>query len=120
MTQVFKALTPYRKIIAAQAVSEGLPMQRPLFMHYPDDAGTYDIQYEYLLGRDLLVAPVYRPGKQTWSTYLPEDNWIHLWTGDRFTGGDTVEVSAPLGQIPVFYRADSEFAALFEKIGAEY
>lgn len=119
-TQTFKALTPYRKTVVAEAVNQGLPAQRPLFMHYPDDDGTYDIQYEYLLGRDLLVAPVYRPGKQAWSTYLPKDNWIHLWTGEHFTGGDTVEVQAPLGQMPVFYRADSAFASLFEKIGAKH
>ncbi len=104
----------------AEAVNQGLPAQRPLFMHYPDDDGTYDIQYEYLFGRDLLVAPVYRPGKQAWSTYLPKDNWVHLWTGEHFTGGDTVEVQAPLGQMPVFYRADSAFASLFEKIGAKH
>lgn len=44
-----------------------------------------------------------------------EDNWVHAWTGEAFRGGE-VTVNAPIGKPPVFYRADSEWAALFASL----
>ena len=44
---------------------------RPLFLHYEDDAHTYTLKYQYLFGRDLLVAPVYEEGRSDWTLYLP-------------------------------------------------
>ena len=85
-------------------------------MHYENDEKTYDIKYEYLYGRDILVAPVYEPGKTKWTVYLPEDKWIHLWTGKEYNGGD-IEVEVPLGRPAVFYRKESEYVELFKKIG---
>ena len=47
--------------------------------------------------------------------WLPEGDWVHLWSGERFTGG-WVEVPAPLGEPPVFFRSASAFAALFREL----
>lgn len=56
-------------------------------------------------------------GRQDWSTYLPAGaDWVHLWSGDHYGGGQEVTVSAPLGKPPVFYRAGSSNAALFAGI----
>ena len=53
-------------------------------------------------------------GAARWSAYLPAGpEWRHVWSGETFTGGETVEVVAPIGQPPVFYRTDSAHAALF-------
>lgn len=112
MTTVFTTLKPYLKQAVAQNAKTGLPVMRPLFLHYEEDARTYTLKYQYLLGRDLLVAPVYDQGRDDWTLYLPEDNWVHLWTGETYRGGD-VTVAAPLGKPPVFYRADSEWHTLF-------
>ncbi|GAI91776.1 unnamed protein product, partial [marine sediment metagenome] len=87
----------------------------PLFIHYENDKKTYDIKYEYLFGRDLLVAPVYENGKDRWKVYLPKDNWVHLWNGTKFNGGE-IEVEAPIGKIPVFYRKSSKYEDLFKEI----
>ena len=116
MTRLHVALLPY----ARAALSEpGLPAQRPLFLHFPDDQATFALQGSYLYGRDLLVAPVVCAGAQTWPVYLPAGvDWVHLWSGARFRGGRTVTVAAPFGQPPVFWRDDSPFAALFEQIEA--
>ena len=73
----------------------------PLFLHYEDDAHTYTLKYQYLLGRDILVAPVHEEGRSDWTLYLPEDNWVHAWTGEAFRGGE-VTVNAPIGKPPVF------------------
>ncbi|WP_318366041.1 alpha-glucosidase [Enterobacter sp.] len=117
MTTVFTTLKPYIKNAVAQNAKTGLPVMRPLFLHYEDDARVYSLKYQYLFGRDLLVAPVYEEGRDDWTLYLPQDAWINLWTGERCDGGD-VTVAAPLGQPPVFYRADSEWASLFSTLRA--
>ncbi len=117
MTTVFTTLKPYIKNAVAQNAKTGLPVMRPLFLHYEDDARAYSLKYQYLFGRDLLVAPVYEEGRDDWTLYLPQDAWINLWTGERCDGGD-VTVAAPLGQPPVFYRADSEWASLFSTLRA--
>ncbi|BAP86634.1 alpha-glucosidase [Paucilactobacillus hokkaidonensis JCM 18461] len=118
-SQIFVDLTPYRKAIVKENHEDGLPVQRPLFMHYEDDPQTYDIQYEYLFGSDLLVAPVYKADQKRWTVYLPDDKWIHLWSGQAFGQGQHL-IEAPLGEIPVFYRRQSKFVAIFKQLKEKY
>lgn len=118
MTHIFAALKPYIKQAVALNSQSGLPVMRPLFLHYEDDAHTYSLKYQYLFGRDLLVAPVYEEGRSDWTLYLPQDSWVNLWTGEPHCGGAEVTVAAPMGQPPVFYRAGSEWAELFASLRA--
>ena len=105
MTRIYVALAFYVRQLSAQAAAHGLPLQRPLFLHYESDRQTYTIQDQYLYGEDLLVAPVHEAGRDSWEPYLPAGTvWIHLWSGIEFTGGQRVKVAAPLGQPPVFIR----------------
>lgn len=114
-TQIFTKLTAYRQAVVNEAVTSGLPAQRPLMMYY-DEPAADNCQTEYLFGRDLLVAPVVQPHQASWTVYLPDDQWINLWTGETYTGG-TYDVPAPIGQTPVFYRQSSTFTQLFKEIG---
>ena len=114
MTDVYTKLKSYIKEAVKVNSERGVPVQRPLFLHYEDDEKTYDIKYQYLLGRDILVAPVYEEDKEEWELYLPDDNWVHFWTGKEYTGGE-IKVKAPLGQPPVFYRKNSKYRELFEE-----
>ena len=116
MSKVYTTLAPYTKDIVKENSNKGIPVQRPLFMHYEHDEKTYSIKYEYLYGRDILVAPVYESGKTKWNVYLPEDKWVHLWTGKEYNGGN-IEIEVPLGMPAVFYRKESEYVELFKKIG---
>lgn len=117
MTRLYVGLRPYLQSLVAEADTTGLPLQRPLFLHYEHDLATYTIQDQYLYGRDLLVAPVHAEGKNDWSAYLPaSDQWQHLWSGERFAGGQRVAVAAPLGQPPVFIRVGSQWQDLFETL----
>lgn len=115
MTRVFTTLKPYIKAAVAQNAKTGLPVMRPLFLHYEDDARAYTLKYQYLFGRDLLVAPVHEEGRTDWTLYLPQDTWVNAWTGETCQGGD-VTVEAPLGKTPVFYRQQSEWADLFSTL----
>lgn len=119
MTNIYVDLAPYTKMLVKENAEKGIPVQRPLFMHYEDDPKTYEIQYQYLYGRDILVAPVYHEGVKEWNVYLPEDEWIHLWTGQSFSKGN-IRISAEIGYPPVFVRKGSSWIELFEKIRHKY
>ena len=117
MTRIWVHLVPYLRSLVAEAGSRGWPVQRPLSLHHEGDPRTHAVQDAYLYGRDLLVAPVWRAGHATWTAYLPSGaDWVHVWSGDRFTGGAAADVAAPLGAPPVFYRTDSPFAGLFRAL----
>ena len=99
-------LKPYLKACEKALVTEGLPVQRPLFYHY-DEEEAYTVRDEYLLGRDILVAPVIEEGASKRAVYLPEDEWVDFWTKEAYGGGHYT-VPAPLGRIPVFVRKEAE------------
>lgn len=109
-----KQLLPYISDVIKENTEKGLGTMRPLFMHY-EDKECLDIAYEYLFGRDILVAPVYETGIKEWQVYLPEDEWVHLFTKEEYRGGK-VTVNAELGNIPVFYRKKSQFEELFKNV----
>jgi len=114
-TRVWCHLAPYLRALSHEAATTGLPLQRPLFLHHENDRRLYAIQDHYLLGRDLLVAPVHAAGVSTWTVTLPAGvEWVHVWSGARYAGGGAVIVDAPIGSPPVFYRGDSEYAVLFD------
>lgn len=115
--KIYTHLFPYRKVLIQEAKDYGYPLVRPLYFHYPDDEKTYNINYEeFLLGEDLLVAPVLDPETNKKQIYLPEGDWIELWTGKSFSGKETITVDAPIGKIPLFYKANSKYKELFETI----
>lgn len=115
-SRVHARLAPYVRHLCDEAVATGLPAQRPLFMHYPNDPSLYAVQDQYLYGSDLLVAPVIEEGADMRVVILPgEHAWRHVWSGKDFSPG-THKVDAPIGQPPVFYRADSRFAGLFASL----
>ncbi len=118
LVKLHSGLLPYVKTLVAEQRETGLPLQRPLFFAY-DEPFAYDEQFEYLYGRDLLVAPVWHPDVSAWEVRLPQDEWVHLWTGAPY-GGGTFTVPAPLGEIPVFYRKASDFAPLFASLAEAY
>lgn len=118
LVDIYTMLSPYTKELVAENARKGTPVQRPLFLHY-DETPCYEEQFSYLLGRDILVAPVYEEGKESRTLYLPKDEWVHLWTGKEYGQGE-VTVEAKLGDIPVFYRKSSDNTELFETIRAKY
>lgn len=116
-TRIWVALTPYLRALSAEAATTGMPVQRPLFLHFEDDPATYAIQDHYLYGPDLLVAPVHAAGATDWPVYLPAGaDWVHIWTGAQHQGGQRITVAAPIGAPPVFRRAGSAYTELFHSL----
>jgi alpha-glucosidase (family GH31 glycosyl hydrolase) len=88
-----------------RAVASGKPLMRALFFDVADDDRIWDFPQQYLLGDDLLVAPVTAPGVTTQRVFLPPGAWVDAWTGERFLGPDVIERDAPLDRIPAFITA---------------
>ncbi len=118
MSTVFTTLAPYHQSVVQEYIDTGLPPIRHLAIEYPEDRLSHVTTTQFLYGSDLLVAPVLRHRRRRRRVYLPEDRWVHLWTG-RHYGAGRHGVDAPLGYPPVFYRASSVFGETFERIKAE-
>ena len=115
MVDVHVKLKPYLQNLSEEYQKSGLSPFRGCFLHYENDPELRDIKYQYMLGSELLIAPVIKPNQDKWKVYLPEDNWIHFWSSGEYQGS-WVTVDAPLGNPPVFYKKDSKFSDLFESI----
>ncbi len=119
MSAIRVDMKPYVVAAADQAYKQGLPLQRPVFMHYPEETAFHECDASYLFGRDVFVHPVVRPDAQTQTLTLPDDAWVHLFSGRRYRGGTHV-IDVPLGSPPVFYRETSPFSSLFETVMKRY
>ena len=107
------ALRDYLLAAAKLAREEGVPMWRPLLYEFPNDPATYNIDDEFFLGSDLLVAPVLSESGER-PVYLPCGEWVNAWTKEKVTGPKTFTVRPGVAEIPVFIRA--ERAADFERV----
>ncbi|WP_024865110.1 alpha-glucosidase [Butyrivibrio sp. FCS014] len=106
-SRMHAALKPYLKRLILDNANRSLPVMRPLFYHY-DESRAYTETTEYLLGKDILVAPVLQEKAVSREVYLPNDKWVHLFTGLEYKGG-IFKIEAPLGCPPVFIRRSSEY-----------
>jgi alpha-glucosidase len=64
----------------------GLPLLNPLFFHYPEDANTFGIEYQFFYGDDILVSPVLEENSTSVSIYLPNGTFYDWWTLERIQG----------------------------------
>ena len=110
-SKIYRGLAAYRKRLVEEAATKGFPLCRHLFLHYPDDPNTHGLRYQFLLGRDVMVAPVLDKGAESVEVYFPpDDQWTDLWTGaPAGKPGSWVEMPAPIGKPAVFLRAGGAF-----------
>ncbi|HKH40665.1 MAG TPA: TIM-barrel domain-containing protein [Solirubrobacterales bacterium] len=87
-----------------KALRTGIPPTRPLWLAYPRDRTARAQDQEWLLGPDLLVAPVVEQGATSRSVYFPAGCWRSPVTGQRYKGPRSAVVPAPLTELPRFFR----------------
>ncbi|MBC7289287.1 MAG: DUF5110 domain-containing protein, partial [Armatimonadetes bacterium] len=121
------ALIPYIYSCAYETWQTGEPLCKALYMEWPELEEAYQHDDEYLFGHALLVAPVAEPADTTAGPpgavqpalsaaadegpvarrqiWLPPGQWLDWWTGQVFSGGQTITYAAPLQRLPLFLRA---------------
>jgi alpha-glucosidase len=112
LTKLHAALRPYLERVLLEA-REGVPALRPDFWEALDYGESRD-PYSYFFGSELYVCPVVAPKTEYRQVFLPEGEWVHLWSRRELTGGKEYRVRCRLGRIPVFYRKGSPFAEVFK------
>jgi alpha-D-xyloside xylohydrolase len=104
-------IRPYVMAQMREARETGLPPMRPLFLDFPADETGWQVADQFLLGSDVLVAPVTEAGARQREVYLPAGaDWVDAWTGEPVAGGRWLTAPAPLEQIPVYLRAGGQVA----------
>lgn len=105
-------LRPYIAEQMATAARDGLPPMRPLFLEFPEDETAWTVADQFLLGPDLLVAPVTAAGAVSREVYLPaRARWRCAWTDTTYEGGTWHTLDAPLDRIPLLLRDDAQLPA---------
>jgi alpha-D-xyloside xylohydrolase len=102
-TRLKMRLMPYLAGAARQAYGEGLPMMRAMVVDFPDDPACTHLERQYMLGDDLLVAPVFSSGGEV-AYYVPEGVWTHYLTGERVEGGRWVRERHGFDSVPLLVR----------------
>lgn len=114
--QIREALKPYITDAMREAHEKGTPVIKPLFYDFPADEACWDHEESYLFGHDLLVSPVTKEGAREKKVYLPAGaEWIEVWNGRKYEGGQYVTVEAPLEDIPLFVKENAEVLKLLKK-----
>jgi alpha-glucosidase len=97
-------LLPYIYNLFWEAATTGAPILRPLLYHFPNDSKTYTLYDQVLLGASLMAAPIYRPGVEYRSVYLPTGTWYDWWSGESYEGPIHILAHAPLERMPLYVR----------------
>ncbi|RNA70085.1 glycoside hydrolase family 31 protein [Alteribacter keqinensis] len=88
----------------------GLPVMRPLVFEYPEDKNTFNLSDQFMIGDNVIVAPITTPDTEHRVVYLPGGEWVNYWTDDIQEGGRHIMVEAPLDTLPIFVKADTVVA----------
>ncbi|MGL4952218.1 MAG: TIM-barrel domain-containing protein, partial [Culicoidibacterales bacterium] len=85
----------------------GLPILRPLVLHYQTDPKVQQLQSQFLVGESLLVVPVVEQGSRERLVYVPTGTWYDYWQGIKIIGGQSFIVETELDFIPMYVKAGS-------------
>lgn len=111
-TKLKVQMMPYLYPQAQKAVEKGIPLMRPMFLEFPNDPNTYNLDLQYMLGDSLLVAPVFnKEGKVRF--YLPEGEWTRLVMDEGMekvvhSKGEWFEETHSFMSLPLFVREGHE------------
>jgi len=101
-------LMPYIYSLGYKTWQTGAPFMRALALDFPNDPKVADLGDEYMFGPAFLVVPITEQGATSRQVYLPAGaDWYNYWTNERFHGGQSITVAAPIDTLPLFVRAGS-------------
>ncbi|MFL6121497.1 alpha-xylosidase [Actinophytocola sp.] len=102
-TKLKGTLMPYLYQAARVAHLDGVPVMRAMVVEFPDDPACVHLDRQYMLGADLLVAPVFTEGGDV-SYYVPDGEWTHYLTGETIAGPRWVREEHGFDSVPLLVR----------------
>ena len=104
--------TPYLYSAEYNASKTGAPIMRALVYDFQNDPNVYEESFEFLFGRDILVANVIEEGAKTRKVYLPAGCKWYDWSDKMrcYEGGQTIEIPVTMASIPMFIREGAVIA----------
>ena len=102
-THLKMRLMPYLYQQGLDAAATGVPLMRPMMLEFPEDPATAYLDRQYMLGSDLLVAPVFTEEGEV-EFYLPAGEWTSLLTGETVTGGGWRREKHGFDSLPLYVR----------------
>jgi len=98
-------LLPYYYTLFYKAHTQGSTVIRPLFHEYPTDKTTLDLFVQFLIGPNIMLAPVTDDEARQVRVYIPSSHWYDYYTGSRiFAQKEFISIAAPLETIPILLR----------------
>jgi len=99
---------PYWYTLFFQNSISGIPVMRPLWVHYPEDETIYSEQNQFLIGSDIMVKPITQANQRSIEVYFPgTEAWFDVFQGTKYSAPLRVVLDVPLEKIPVFQRGGS-------------
>ncbi|XZH95334.1 glycoside hydrolase family 31 protein [Clostridium perfringens] len=97
-------LLPYIYDLYYISHKEGLPIFRPMIMEYEKDMNLLNIREQFMLGENMIVAPVLYEGERSKTVYLPKGSWFNYFTMEKLQGGKWYKLPCELDEILVFVK----------------
>lgn len=108
--KIHVSLKEKKMALMKEAEETGVPPTRPLMMEYPQDLVARGIHDQFMLGSDLMMAPVFKKGQTKRNIYMPQGVWRHFFTNELYnfssSGGWMYEQKAELGTPLVFIKVE--------------
>jgi len=105
LLQVRYQLLPYFERLFVEHRETGAPLMRPLAWHHPEDQTAAQVDDQFMLGPDLLIAPIVQRGRTRRAVYLPKGDWFRFDNDTMFVGGRFHDVEYDLASAPAFVRS---------------
>jgi alpha-D-xyloside xylohydrolase len=102
-TKLKMRLMPYLFQQGVDAAATGVPVMRPMMMEFPDDPAVAYLDRQYMLGSELLVAPVFSAEGEV-EFYLPAGTWTNLLTGEEVEGARWRRETHGFDSLPLYAR----------------
>jgi len=101
-------IRPYLSTVMKESSTKGYPMMRTMFFEF-DDPKCFEFEDQYMLGSDLLVAPIFEANPRERKVYLPAGTqWVDIWSKKVFQGGQVVDATIDIDKIPLFAKLNSQ------------
>ncbi|KPI49183.1 family 31 glucosidase [Clostridioides difficile] len=108
--KIRESLKTYLKKLMKEAHEDGTPIMRTLFYEFPEDDKTWEVDNTYMLGDEILVAPIMNYKDRSRKVYLPKGHtWENIFNGVSYEGGATYKIECPLEEIPIFLKQNSKY-----------